>query len=813
MSDTVQSRLPTTLGPEARLEDGTWVLDLGELPIFHGLSVLSRALGEMVAAQTRGERPDIAVERAVRPTENPELAGVLGVAQVKLVAEQATVAAITKHPELFQDHLRTILGTIQRPRYRDALLPEAGRGPCQALVFRLAFPELACRFVLERVAASKDPQRCALRITVEDPGGRRLDLTSLPHVEVSDLDRRVFIAGSTRIAQTLAEGIRREAERGRRAFVELRRPHSHLFRQLDKAGLASFQQVHVGWADTFVAQVLEDEPTWLDHLLKRVLLALEDVGVRRLLEERHTLRIDCESASVWVDASQLQRVLNLSLGGPRDRVAIDWFLARMPTLAGLVTAAGKGGGERPLADVSIFLVHHMTSEVLGLIAALRQLGCRDLFCLFVAYAGDPPGSYLGPLLELPADEFACAALAHVPEAGHVAGHYKLSRQYSELDDAAELTAALEPHGRDWLGAMRAVAMPRFLRQLAAARDSGRHLLVVEDGGYLAPLLNEACLTGRRLCDLQAGAGERPVAEALRGVLVGSVEHTRNGFDRLAAIEAEHGSLAWPAFSIAISRHKVQVESEEVARSVLNAIENVLHASGRVLSRRGCLVLGSRGAIGSRLMGALAGRLNRPADQLWGVDLRAATSARFPETTRWADLPRPLRLRTDLVIGVTGDSVLTGDELAEWLVESEVPELVLASGSTKTIEFSGLAAWVEDLLRRHEPQVRGQSARIAASELYDPLTGRVFGHRYRFALPGDRRRDVVFLANLTPVNFMFYGVPTELIDEVLGELLAASLGLLRRAQRETVPCRLFAVDRDITAHGEPLARPVASEARS
>ena len=41
---------------------------------------------------------------------------------------------------------------------------------------------------------------------------------------------------------------------------------------------------------------------------------------------------------------------------------------------------------------------------------------------------------------------------------------------------------------------------------------------------------------------------------------------------------------------------------------------------------------------------------------------------------------------------------------------------------------------------------------------------------------------MFLADLKPINFLFYGVPTEVIDVVLAQLVSASLELLR--QRET-----------------------------
>ncbi|MFQ5507063.1 MAG: hypothetical protein ACE5F1_20010, partial [Planctomycetota bacterium] len=702
-------RIQTTLGRSAQLHGTDWLIDLDDLQLFHGLSVLSRALGEMVIAETENDCVDITIERSVRPRENPELRSALGLTSVKLCAEHETIAAIKEHPELFQDHLRTMLGTLQRPRFRDALFPPEAATASRALVFAFEFPGQPCRFVLERVASSKDEIKGFLRVTIEDPAGRRLDLSSLPHVVVDDLDGRTFIAGSTRIAQTLADSIRREAERGRRSISELRRPHSHLFRQFDKAGLRAFEQVHVSWDDSAIPCILESEPARLSHLLKRILLALEDRQLRELIEARETLRIDADGMPVHVDSSQLGRVLNLGLGVRRERMEITRFLERMPALSGIID---KTAGE-PLRGISVFLIHHVTFEVLGLIAALRRLGCEDIECLFVAYAGDPPGSYLGPLLELPESEFHCYGLVNVCEEHSVEGHYRLSSQYSKVDEVGLIEEALAPHSRNYFAAMRAVAQACFVRQLERARSRGGRCLIVEDGGYLAPDLNQACLEGD---GLQA---------KLEGVLIGSVEHTRNGFDRLVAVQEEHGKLAFPAFSIALSRLKVDVESVEVAVSILNAVENVLHASGRVLSRRRVLVLGSRGAIGRALMNALGSRLNDASLQLLGVDLVAGDGA-SREARCYRDLPREERLDLDLVFGVTGRSVLEPRDLKEWLLEGRREELLLASGSSKTEEFIGLARWIDEQMREASPRLGERRVRIEHLDLGDPLSGRVFG---------------------------------------------------------------------------------------
>ncbi|MBL9079726.1 MAG: hypothetical protein JNL08_19650 [Planctomycetes bacterium] len=797
--------LPTSLGPELVFADGVWHLACAELPTVRGLSVLARALAEMAAAQLRGERVDIAFERRLRPRENPELIDRFGIDAVRLVAEREVAPAIADHPEWFEASLRAMLGSLQRQRFRDALLPTE-RTASRALVAEFA-GAAACRVVLDFVPMRRDGARGALRFTIEGGAGRRLALDTLPHEWIRDIGERQFLAGSTRISQTWTEALRREAERGRRSFVERRDPHSHLFRQLDQAGLGMLQRVALHWSDDAAPLLLESEPDQVAELLKRVLLTLEDRSVRRLLAERETLRVDTGALPVFLDIAQLGRVLGISLGERRERLDVDAFLRRMPALRRVVAAHTRA----PLQSVPVFLVHHMTAEVVGLIAALRALGCRDLCCLFVTYAGEPPASYLDAILDLPPDEFRAAALAHVPVRGRVGGHYRLSAHYSDLDEAAAITAALQGREEHYLESMRAAAVVPFLRQLARAEAAGQQCLLIEDGGYLAPVLHDAALRGdtigavaRELGHAAAAADARPVADVLRARLIGTVEHTRNGFDKLAAVQAQHGRLALPAFSIAISRLKRVVESREVAAAILQAIEAVLNAGGLTLARRRALVLGSRGAIGRETCRALEHRLDHAA--VLGVDLAAAAGAAVPgrtEARTLDELPADAWPSVDLVVGVTGQSVLRGADVERWLLQSPHDTLVLASGSTKRAEFADLMQWYDDLLRHPSPRLGGAPVELAIEELVDPRTARVYGHRWCFGLADGRRKAVWALGGLAPINFLFYGVANEIIDDVLQQLLAASLGLLRRTAAGGLAPRLHAVDRDIDADGSPL----------
>lgn len=805
---TGRHEIPTSLGPALVPADGVWALDVSALPVLHGLSVLSRALAEMVVAQAKSDRIDVTIERRLRDRENPELIEDFGIELVKLAADVEATAAILTCTDLLETRLRSLLGSLQRSTYRDALLPQA-RAASKALVAEFGDGEARQRFVLEHVLSRREPVRGAFRITIEAGAACRLDLQTIPHVRIERVEDRHFIAGSTRIAQTWAESLRREAERGRRSFFEMRSPHSHLFRQLDQAGLASIQRVALQWSETALPFLLENDPAEVSEVLKRVLLTLEDRNVRELLSGREVVRVDTGSVPVFLDVAQLGRVLLLSLGQRRERADAAAFLQRMPSTAAVSSSHDK---TQPLRGVKIFLVHHMTGEVVGLIAALRALGCRDLTCLFVAYAGEPPVSYLDAILDLPPDEFRALALVHVPDRNRVEGHYRLSSQYSRLDEVAEIEAALRGREGHYLEAMRAVAIVPFLRQVARAEAAGENCLLVEDGGYLGPVLQEAMLQGSTVQAFAARLGHtvhdaRPLASVVGPLVLGTVEHTRNGFDRLAEVERRHGRLALPAYSIAISKRKRVVEAREVATSVLGAVETVLNAGGRILSRRSCLVLGSRGAIGAELCKALGTRLDAPEQCLLGIDRvvqAPCDEAGYREAASLANLPAQCWLDADLVIGVTGASVLQGADIERWLAEGGKDTLVLASASTKKAEFRDVMEWFDGLLRSEQPCIAGRPVAIAVEELLDPRTARVYGHRWCFQFAGGRAAAIWALGQLTPINFLFYGVATELIDEVLAELLSLTLGAVRRAAQGVRELRLLAVDRDVDANAVNLA---------
>jgi hypothetical protein len=102
--------------------------------------------------------------------------------------------------------------------------------------------------------------------------------------------------------------------------------------------------------------------------------------------------------------------------------------------------------------------------------------------------------------------------------------------------------------------------------------------------------------------------------------------------------------------------------------------------------------------------------------------------------------------------------------------------------------------------RARPRLGGEPIAVTTAEVTDPQSGRRYGTAVTIRRGrGDAaaQKTLVFIADLTPVNFLFYGVPTEGIDRVMAQLLTTTLRLVRDVGGRRPPApRLYAVDREL-----------------
>jgi len=790
---------------------GHFCIDLSKLKSFTGLSVIARMIGNDIFEQSKTPNSDVVVRRNIIKEITPELAD-LSITRLFIYARSSVLQNLPLIRKEFQEQLISVFGTLQRPGWGGILFPEYftgerhedGNPPGLLFPFHIYFDkkDIDYYFLVER-----DLKGQFLRIVIESEQENRINLSAIPHTVVDDLNRRTYLQGLTRFTESLYYGIMREIENFKSDYTEFDRKHHGFFEQLRNAGLSDVNSLTVRWSVEQTDAMFRTEG--IHPFLRKIFLVLEDRDVVNTIQDGSLIEVLTEGRVAYLDISRLGRCLNFSLGERRASRDIDYYLRRMPRLQEISLRHTD-----TLSKYRIFLIHHITSEILGTIRALDAMGCGFLHVLFVKYAGIVPGDYLEALLALNANRFRFNGLQKIESEHSIEGYYLLSNQYSTTDGLSELEALLETRKAPYFDAMQTAAFHLFFQEAREAKWNNQKILLIEDGGYLAPELNRLCLEGFTLGGALETSGidaagfrpneelEAPLADWLESVLPGTIEHTRNGYDRLETVQSQFSTLAFPAASIAISDLKCKLESREVSVSILHAIESIFHGMGYVLSGRQALVLGSSGAIGKNLMQHLAVRLL--PDRLAGIDIALASPVASPlEVKSLEELPESFLLDTDLFIGVIGKSILEQKLLERLILKSNRKTLFFASGSTKTVEFTHLSRWIGTLETMENPTIDGVEVRIESEPIRDPQTSMIQGTVVRFT--GDRfTRQLCLLGNLTPINFLYYGVPTETMDDVLGLLLSLTAGVVARSGNGSpLPKRLLAVDRQIDADGNDL----------
>ncbi len=279
----------------------------------------------------------------------------------------------------------------------------------------------------------------------------------------------------------------------------------------------------------------------------------------------------------------------------------------------------------------------------------------------------------------------------------------------------------------------------------------------------------------------------------------------NDYDYNKEVMDTFGRLRFPVCSIAISHLKRGPEARACASAILNAVETILHRLGLVFMNRRTMVLGSSGAIGRFIVRDLSERFG--PDNVCGIDIDPLPpSGKIVEVRRLIDLDKSILYDVDTFIGVIGKSILGPSIAEEILTRGRQTNLFFVSGSTKTVEFKELENWLQLLSRSAEPRIGGVAVAVKRKPLRDPQTGILQGHRVSVSFMDGSKQEkhLYLLAGLTPINFLYYGIPAEAVDPVVAQLLSVSCGLVESVREgHPLPSALLAVDHEIDENAHPL----------
>ncbi len=811
----------TSLGvPLVRGDDRHRIIDLTNVHAIRNLHTFVRLLINEVVEQCGFGSGDIMVRRKVDANLTPELCA-LGLDWVMIYARIDAAESLPFYHCHFGNCMQVIFRALQTQRWGGMLFPDffgipgsSAEAAPPALLFPFHLQETDNRqgqyFLVEYGRSGR-----YLRITIEDAASSRLQLRHIPHRVVDQRVRQSYLADVHLIAEQIHQGILRECMNSRAEYTLMPAQQGGLFAHLRSCGLDNLQSLHFTWpTDDIQVMLLEkqqspESPSESFATLVKEMQLIEDPLVLSCLARGDIVEMIAGRVHVFIDLSRYGASLNVSFNERRSVLSLEDYLGQMPALEQAVQSR-----KAALSGVRLFMIHHITAEVIGLLRAFQTAGCETVTTFFVKYGGIIPDAYLETLMSLPPEAFRFYSLQRLESRELLSGKFSFSRFFSPVTGLEEVEQAVFLGCRDIFGAMRLAAGHLFFTEVGKAREAGEQLLLVEDGGYLAPLINRFAQEGRTVREVlsqfhvppPACAEEMLFSDWVGHVFLGGIEHTRNGYDYNSEVRDEFGQLRFPVASIAVSRLKRGPEARECAVSILNAAENILHRLGVLLSKRNVLVLGSSGAIGGYLKRDLVQRLD--SGRLFGVDIAASGDAgeKIVEARTLEDLGSTELAEIDVVIGVIGRSILRKEHLDQMILHGRRKALYFISGSTKTVEFSAVEAYLQSLREQGTPRIGDTPVTVAFSALRDLQTGILQGYRVDLALGDDRTRDktLYLLGELMPINFLYYGIPREIVDEVMAQLFTLSCGVVRR-QRSTdrLPPQLLAVDQNIDADANPL----------
>ncbi len=811
----MNSTIQTSFGININREDNEYSIDITDLRVFTGLSVVARILGDQVLEIVENQPGDVSFLYRINPGINPELIE-MNVKFIQIYSKRGVLSNFLLFKDEFQDHLRSVFGTFQRPLWGSIIHPEYYtkiHTSSRALIFPFHLhsesKDIDYNIILERVKNDGE-EDFFFRLTIEDHKESTFHLKDFPHVIVDDLSSRAYIEGSSKLADSISEKIQSASKKGHFQYIEENIIQGHIFEQLLKTNLGKIEQINFIWDSNFSAFIQTANKSIRTTSIKKVFLVLEDSVITNLLKKGEIISIRIGNFKTYLYLTRLSKVLNISVNIKKKTINLDMYLARMPYLE---SVANKENSSLDFSNIKIFLIHHITSEILALIEVFRRLNVDDLNVMFVKYGGIVPSSYLDVLLEISPTNFFSTGLTKSTTA-EKKDYFVLSRAYSEVSQFSELASYLEEKKLSFYDAMKFLSSYFFLLFAEKTRNEGKKVLIIEDGGYISPYFQELALT-----DISASEVFKmsllntdfsgKFSEYLNSILVGSVEHTRNGYDRLLKVIQSKNKLFLPTYSIAISKNKVVEESQEVAHSILSAIESILHGQGMVLSRRKTIVLGSAGNIGGFLVTFLEkGRLHSTNQELIKIDIKyEANEKNLFCYQKLADVPKEKLLECELYIGVIGDSIVKKDLLEEIIIHGKPKKILFASGSTKTAEFSDLIQFINNLALEKDPKILGTPVTLKFERIRDPQSNIDQGGIVKFFLEKDDQKiekHFYLLSDLTPVNFLFYGVPTETMDMIIRQLTTVSLGLVNQFHTGKLPNPgLYAIDSEIDEWGNKI----------
>ena len=790
--------------PVQQTDEHTFTVSLNNVIDFQGIESLMTTLLDQLRESCFFGQSDVAVSINIEKESCPQLYN-FGIQKLFFYGAFENFENLPIIYSNISLHLKYIFNALQSPAVYTDFFSKTNTSETKALLFpfnrEVKNDTTGLHYLVENVAGSH-----FLRITAEELEHSRLNLRRISHRAISNIDLKQQLQSIRPDTWSVFSSMLTLCRNNRFSFKDTGLQLPQLIDHLKENGYCKLKELTINWNRTVSNNILiEGGTVWKDIVL-RILMIVTDQTTISLLNGGNTLKVEYKGIFAYITLTQRGRNLQIGLDEKVKISPLDDYLVKMGELNQQTKT-----NLLPLNKTHVIFIHHFTNETLAVLGAFDYLEVYKTDTLWVKYSGGIPSKFMDTIMDLPSSVFNFYGLQPIDK-NQVQCGFCLSEAYSPIENYTSLNTHMKENSIPFFQSMQIMGMHIFLNAIIEANNN--KVVVAEDGGYIAPLINRLALENYTVEDvftkynftnktLNGDVLKTRFADWISDKYAGSVEHTRNGYDALLEVEKTFDKLAFTACSLAVSDFKVNNESIEVAYSCINAIENILNGQGFVLNNRRCLVLGSLGAIGKQTMKMLSARIGTA--NICGIDIATQTGKKY----NWLQLEKTEQLDTttmyscDLIFGVIGKSILDEAFFDDLLLNTQCQNIFLASGSTKQFEFSHFMQWAEQLQSGKREIIQGHKISCSAQAIEDPQTSAALGTILSVKIEMQQSKKQVnfyLLSNLMPVNFQYYGVPRETMDRVMTEFVSL-VNVVSRGDELSLPPKLLALDHAITLNGE------------
>jgi len=774
------SFLSTLHIPFSPLDNNNITVKLDNILLFQGLEKIVCKLLDEIRESCFNNSGDISASIDIELEDCPILE--------KIGINKISFFHFTNEPErlpfLYKsiaNELRDIFNAIQNPSVNEGFFnPDLQESPIALLFSSDNFIEeenIKLNYLVEFVSHSH-----LLRFTVEDIQRSRLNVKSINHREISTTEKLANFFTINQHSYIIFSTLINLCREYKLSYKDSGMQLSELLGAIKMQGYSNMREISINWTSNVVQSLLSEEREHWHSTLNGILLVLSDPIALKLLSEGKTISIDNNGQNAYLSFTQRGRNLQIDLDKKKPAVQLSKYLYDNEFIAAKTKLLGTS-----LEKTHILFITPFTQNTLIMLGAFEKMHAYSVDVLITNSAETILPSHIETALSLPESCFRFLGLKQA-KGKHSAYKYCLSDKFSSIEDLAELQWWLEVGEFDLFHAIQRIGLHLLFNSLA--HNKAISIVIIEDDAYLTSALTEysssrlsiaevfeTCGYENGLIPYETKSGDFNLW--LNTGLAGSIEFGLN----IKSSSNEAGkNIDYFPFKKVLPAEKLY-ESEEIAHTCINVIENLLNSTGRTINERNWLILGTQNNIGEHIKSILNQQTR--SKNITGVLTDGSQKSNNSDYLSIDDLPDSSYENSDMIFCISGNQAANENFFEKLIFQTHKRQLFLASGTTRNNEFIPFINWIEKLQTEKLDDSESYIINIEKKPIENQKSWSCPGTLYSIEINTDnnvRKLDLYLFNNGNPIYLQQYGIVHEALQESITECLQ-TLNSLATAKNE------------------------------